>query len=100
MLGTLLFILYTKPLSKLLGKSKDINHHLYADDTQVYTSFNTSNFRSFITKLQNCLVSVKDWMYQNLLKLNPDKTEFILIGNNVIAKNSILIFPSISLEIH
>ena len=62
-LGPLLFILYTTPLNKLLGIS------------------NTSNFCSFITKLQNCLVSVKDWMFQNLLKINPDKTEFILIGN-------------------
>jgi len=29
-------LLFTMPLSKLLNDSKDINHHIYADDTQVY----------------------------------------------------------------
>ena len=42
--------------------------------------------------LQNCLVSVQDWMFTNKLKLNQDKTEFLLIGNkchrNKFNKNS------------
>ncbi len=38
-LGPLLFILYTTPLSKILSSSKDLHHHLYADDTKAYTSF-------------------------------------------------------------
>ena len=80
-LGPLLFIMYTTPLSTVLAKSKDISHHLYADDTQVYNSFNTSTCDSSIKNLQNSLVSAQDWMFQNKLKLNPDKTEFVLIGN-------------------
>ena len=31
--------------------------------------------------LQSCLTSVQTWMLMNKLKLNPDKTEFLLIGN-------------------
>ena len=35
-LGTLLFVMYTTPLSTLVS-SVSLNHHLYADDTQLYT---------------------------------------------------------------
>ena len=34
-LGSVLFILYITPLSTIIS-SFDINHHLYADDTQIY----------------------------------------------------------------
>ena len=47
-IGPLLFIMYTTPLSSVLFKAKDIKHHLYADDTQVHNSFNTSSFNDSI----------------------------------------------------
>ena len=72
--------MYTKPLSCLLRKAEDIKHHLHADDKEVHNSFNTSSFDNSIHNLQNSLVSVQDWMYENKLKLNPDNTEFLLIG--------------------
>ena len=36
-LGRMLFTLYTTPNSAIIH-SIDINHHLYADDTQIYMS--------------------------------------------------------------
>ena len=42
-LGPLLFILYTTPLSSLISDSS-IKHHLYADDTQLFISFSAPDF--------------------------------------------------------
>ena len=79
-LGPLLFTLYTTPLSKIIERNL-VSHHLYSDDTQIYTTFNTLDSDMAIRKLQNCLNQVQSWMNTNKLKLNPDKTEFIVIGH-------------------
>ena len=46
-LGVALFTLYTTPLSATIS-SFDINHHLYADDTQMYMSLSVSNSKESI----------------------------------------------------
>ena len=79
---TTLFIMYTTPINSVLSKVKDNKHHIYVDDTHVHNSFNTPSFEKYTPNLQKSLVLVQDWMYKNKLKLNPDKTEFLLIGNN------------------
>ena len=55
-------------------------YHLYADDTQLFVSFNSAKPGSgseAITRLEACISNIREWMLRNRLKLNDDKTEFL-----------------------
>ena len=82
-LGPLVFTLYTHPLSKLISSFKNTNDHLYSDDTQIYISITPENATIAIPELQSCLESVQSWMDCSKLKVDSDKTEFIVFGSNV-----------------
>ena len=91
-LGPLLFTLYTTPLSSLIS-GHTIPHHLYADDSQLYVSFSLGNSAAALNGLQLCLASVQSWTSTSKLKLNPDKTEFLLIGNGWQRSKYLSMFP-------
>ena len=77
-----LFTMYTAPIGNIC-RNNHVEFHLYADDTQLYLSFKPSKLNSkldCITRIENCINEINVWMTQNLLKLNSDKTEFILFG--------------------
>ena len=83
-LGSLLFTLYTTPLSKIISRH-NVCHHLHADDTQIYITLSKSVMS--LALLQDCLLDVGDWMRSSKLKLNPDKTEVYCLEQNYIEKN-------------
>ena len=80
-LGPILFSLYTTPLSKVIQNHPGISFQFYADDTQLYVHLTHKNVASALDKLSHCLEDVKRWLSTNKLKLNPDKTEFIVFGS-------------------
>jgi len=90
--------MYTSPLSTLIS-SLSLNHHLYADDTQLFLSFRPPD-NSSVTHLQNALQHISSWMTANLLTLNSSKTEFLLIGlnNNSLKFTTAHSIPLIQLE--
>ena len=81
-LGPILFILYTTPLGQICRKH-GIHYHLYADDSQLYMTFKPSKPGSkeiCIQQLEGCISDIRSWMANNMLKLNDEKTEFIIFG--------------------
>lgn len=78
-LGPLLFTLYTTPLSHVLDDAS-IKFHFYADDTQLYISFSSSESDESLVKLSSVLDQVYSWFCSNRLSVNPSKTEYLLIG--------------------
>ena len=77
-LGPVLFILYTTPLTHLID-TYSIRHEMYADDTQLVHSDTPPNYNHLIQSLQDSVTEVKNWMAENKLKLNDDKTEALRI---------------------
>ena len=83
-LGPIFFILYTKQLQDI-ASMHGLQIHLYADDTQIYFSFDPKkdmDIESMKRKLKECFEHIKSWMSENYLKLNNNKSEIIEISTN------------------
>src|SRR5208282_281083 len=76
---------YTTPLSSLISQTSachetQVNHHLYADDTQLFISFSPHAAHVALDSLHATLAAISQWMASNFLTLNPAKTELLIIG--------------------
>ena len=96
-LGPILFTIYTASLGCLLRKQA-ANYHLYADDTQLWVTFRPSDVNTAIGQIERCVTSVQFWMCQHQLKMNDDKTEFLVISSKPMSR--ILSSPSLSIGGH
>ena len=59
-----------------------VSYHMYADDSQVYITFRSDDLEDLeIARgtMEQCIVDVNNWMLQNNLKLNQDKSELIVM---------------------
>ena len=91
-LGPVLFVLYTTPLSYIIA-NHSVSHQLFAGDTQLQ-KFATLNEVTNLTKqLSACADDIKTWMTENQLKLNDDKTEALLFPFSFSLKPFIVSLP-------
>ena len=79
-LGPVLFVLYTTPLSDIIERHS-IHHHSFADDTQLRKSAPPNHVSKLVQSMQECIHDVKVWMSSNELKVNNDKTEAIIVSS-------------------
>ena len=99
-LGPILFVLYTAPLSDIIA-NHSVNHQLFADDTQLQKSSPLNEVTNLTKELNACTDNIKTWMTENQLKLNDDKTEALLFPFSSSLKPSTVPLPdSITLGSH
>ena len=86
LLGPILFTLYTCLPGQICAKH--VLYNFYVDDQQIYLSFKPwptemqSPQDDCILWIEQCIEEIKNWMTINMLKLNDDKTEFIIFRNH------------------
>ena len=85
MLGPILFSLYTTHLGRIIDHHGIPRHH-FADDSQLYKPFHPDDPTSVqraLDSIQACSTDIKQWMRDNKLKLNDDKSEALLSGSSL-----------------
>ena len=78
-------LLYTTPLSSIIT-AFGLKHHKYTHLLCRYIA-------QSLFFVQNCMLEIQVWMNQNILKLNPSKTVFMIISNLTQRKKVAHIFP-------
>ena len=66
-LGPYMYPLYTSSLFAI-AEEHGINIHMYADDTQLYVSFNHLNCHEILHQLESAISEIRVWMAANHLK--------------------------------
>ena len=85
-LGPILFSLYTASLGRLL-RHHNVRFHFYADDTQLWLPFLPGNQQEAIRTMECCIQDIKKWMAYHKLKLNCEKTEFMVISSKQLTQS-------------
>ena len=78
--GPLEFIMFSAPLQELIS-AHGVSSVAYADDTQLYVTFDPADRASAVSKIEACICDVKSWAVQNKLVLNDSKTEIIFFSS-------------------
>ena len=88
--GQVLFSLYPTTLSKINQNYPGMSFHFYAGDTQLCIHLTHKNVAQTFS-------NIKNWLSVSKLKLNPNITEFIMLGSKTVCANVNEFFPVIKL---
>ena len=95
-LGPIVFAIYTTPPADII-KHHNLSYHFYADDTQLYITFDPksqSSLQESIACVEKYATDIKISM-SKMLKLNDDKTEVLYITSPYFQKS----LPNLTLKI-
>ena len=87
--GPLPFSCYMLPFEDKL-KVLEINYHFYADDTVLYFELGSTLSQCMF---DNILTSIQRWFCNAKLKLNADKSQYMIIRKCKIVKHGLLRLP-------
>ena len=65
------YSIYTLPVGDI-ARHHSISYHLYANDTQLYVSFDSKipeDLENALDKLQRCIFDIRQWMTVNKVKI-------------------------------
>ena len=81
-LGTLLFSVY---VNNLPVAPQHCSAQCYVDDTKLLMSFRLQDQLSAVSKINQDLLRVRNWCFNNQLLLNPAKTKLLICGSRQMA---------------
>ena len=83
-IGPRVFTMYSQYVSSIIRRH-GLNYHIYADDVQIYMSFDPNvpgDAACAIFKITSCVEELRVWLMKNMLKLNDAKTEFFIAASS------------------
>ena len=66
-----------------IARKHGLKCHFYADDTQLYITLDpdTYSLNSSLECIEKCIEEIAAWRRSNFLKLNGDKSEYLIFGS-------------------
>ena len=83
-IGPRVFTMYSQYVSSII-RHHGLKYHVYADDVQIYISFNPNvpgDAVCAMFKITSCVEELRVWLMKNMLKLNDSKTEFFIAASS------------------
>ena len=79
-LGPVLFNLYTNQLESVI-QHLGFKTYCYADDRLLFKSCSAQTVDVLKQDMISCIMNISSWMSDNMLKINPTKTEFLWVAS-------------------
>ena len=83
-LSTIIFSIYRNPLQTIMKRYPSITYNVYTYVIELHVTITNS------TQLQDCLNELQNWLTNNNLLLNHNKTEILNITNESLVMTKIL----------